>query len=260
MTMQVFPVSVRVPSGPYELRNGRGRPCSPNRLWYRDDFAAPRQGGRYRHEATDVFAPEGSLVLAPEAGEVIGARETPRGGLLVELLAVDARGRGRRYLFSHLSALSVEVGDVVEAGEELGLVGRTGASTGPHLHFELRKDGKAIDPAPYFGLQSNHLTVNGRFNKATRIAWQQELKRRNCYEGVIDGIIGPMTIRGIQRWYNYGKIRYGTGYSVDYIYVDGILGPITRKAVQRKLNADPIDGIWGRITISRLQTYLNEVA
>jgi lysozyme family protein len=148
----------------------------------------------------------------------------------------------------------------VKRSDIIGLVGSTGASTGPHLHFELRKNGKAIDPAPYFGLQSNHLAVNGRFNKATRVAWQQELKRRAMYQGLIDGIIGPMSIKAIQRWYNHGKIRYGTGYNVDYIHVDGILGPITRKAVQRKLNADPIDGIWGRITISRLQTYLNEVA
>jgi murein DD-endopeptidase MepM/ murein hydrolase activator NlpD len=139
--MRVFPVSVVVPAGPYELRNARGRACSGTRLWYRDDFAAPRGGGRYRHEATDIFAPQGSLVLAPEGGEVIGARETPRGGLLVELLAVDGRGRGRRYLFSHLESVAVEVGQVLEAGATLGTVGRTGnaAGTCPHLHLGIRK-------------------------------------------------------------------------------------------------------------------------
>lgn len=157
----VFPVSVVVPTGPYELRNARGKRCSPTRLWYRDDFAAPRAGGRYRHEACDVFAPEGSLVLAPQAGEVIGARETPRGGLLVELLAVDGRGRGRRYLLSHLATLAVELGQRVEAGATLGTVGRTGnaVTTCPHLHLGLRKAwrdprtgrvglGAAVNPFP----------------------------------------------------------------------------------------------------------------
>lgn len=139
--MQVFPVSVVVPSGRYELRNGRGGRCSPTRLWYRDDFNAPRAGGRYRHEACDIFAPQGSLVLAPQAGEVIAARETPRGGLVVELLSVDARGRGRRYLLSHLASIAVELGERVEAGATLGTVGRTGnaVTTCPHLHLAIRK-------------------------------------------------------------------------------------------------------------------------
>lgn len=139
--MRVFPVSVVVPTGPYELRNGRGRPCPPDRLWYRDDFAAPRAGGRYRHEACDVFAPEGSLVLAPESGEVIATQETPKGGLVVQVLSVDERGRGRRYLFSHLASIDVTEGERVEPGSMLGTVGRTGnaVTTCPHLHLGIRK-------------------------------------------------------------------------------------------------------------------------
>lgn len=139
--MRVFPVSVVVPEGPYELRNARGRRCPSDRLWYRDDFAAPRQGGRFRHEACDVFAPEGSLVLAPEAGDVLATQETPRGGLVVTVLSVDAAGRGRRYLFSHLASIEVEAGQRVEPGSMLGTVGRTGnaVTTCPHLHLGIRK-------------------------------------------------------------------------------------------------------------------------
>lgn len=161
MTMRVFPVSVVVPTGSYELRNGRGRQCPPDRLWYRDDFAAPRQGGRFRHEACDVFAPEGSLVLAPEAGEVIATQNTPRGGLVVQVLSVDAAGRGRRYLFSHLASVEVTEGQRVEPGSMLGTVGRTGnaAATCPHLHLGIRKAwrdprsgrvglGEAVNPFP----------------------------------------------------------------------------------------------------------------
>jgi murein DD-endopeptidase MepM/ murein hydrolase activator NlpD len=51
-----------------------------------------------------------------------------------------------------LSAVDVKVGDVVEAGQEVGKVGTTGYSTGPHLHFEVRHDGQAIDPAPLLPL------------------------------------------------------------------------------------------------------------
>jgi len=52
-------------------------------------------------------------------------------------------------LYAHLSSYNVEVDQVVEAGQKIGEVGSTGLSTGPHLHFEIRKDGIPVDPAPY---------------------------------------------------------------------------------------------------------------
>jgi peptidoglycan hydrolase-like protein with peptidoglycan-binding domain len=109
------------------------------------------------------------------------------------------------------------------------------------------------------GLQSNHLKVDGRLNRDTRIAWQSELKRLGKYQGVLDGIIGPMTIRAIQKWVNDGKIKYGVNDSEHFIAETGRMNDQTRRAVQRKLGVRPIDGIWGRITISALQTHLNGV-
>ena len=51
--------------------------------------------------------------------------------------------------YAHLSKVDVKKGDRVEVGQDLGEVGSTGHSTGPHLHFEIRKEGKAWDPRPY---------------------------------------------------------------------------------------------------------------
>ena len=58
-------------------------------------------------------------------------------------------GGGISTLYGHLSDVYVEEGDIVVAGEPIGAVGSTGWSTGPHLHFEVRVDGKAVDPLPY---------------------------------------------------------------------------------------------------------------
>jgi len=55
---------------------------------------------------------------------------------------------GSRRCDAHLSEVGVKVGDTVETGEKLGLAGCTGYCTGTHLHFELREDGTAVDPAP----------------------------------------------------------------------------------------------------------------
>ena len=53
-------------------------------------------------------------------------------------------------LYAHMSSRSVKKGDVVKKGQQLGLVGSTGYSTGPHLHFEIIKNGKYVDPMSYF--------------------------------------------------------------------------------------------------------------
>jgi murein DD-endopeptidase MepM/ murein hydrolase activator NlpD len=64
-----------------------------------------------------------------------------------EIVMIDA-GDGYQTLYAHLSRVDVHPGERVEAGEQLGLAGSTGRSTGTHLHFEVRLNDKAIDPAP----------------------------------------------------------------------------------------------------------------
>jgi murein DD-endopeptidase MepM/ murein hydrolase activator NlpD len=58
-------------------------------------------------------------------------------------------GDGTQTRYAHLSRIDVRVGEGVRQGDVLGLVGSTGASTGPHVHFELRFDGRAVDPLAY---------------------------------------------------------------------------------------------------------------
>lgn len=60
-------------------------------------------------------------------------------------------GGGIQTLYAHMSALSVTVGQTVAQGEKIGEVGSTGWSTGPHIHFEIRKDGQAINPDSFTG-------------------------------------------------------------------------------------------------------------
>ena len=58
-------------------------------------------------------------------------------------------GAGLATVYAHLDAFAVAVADEVEAGQPLGAMGSTGRTTGPHLHFEARIDGSAVDPAPF---------------------------------------------------------------------------------------------------------------
>ena len=63
-------------------------------------------------------------------------------------------GNGYETLYGHLSKVSVRVGHKVCRGERIGLAGSTGRSTGPHVHYEVRADGKPIDPTPLVELAS----------------------------------------------------------------------------------------------------------
>lgn len=97
---------------------------------------------RSPHGGTDFLSPTGRVVRAPAPGRVVLAEDLYfTGGTVV----ID-HGLGLVSLFAHLSAMSVDPGTVVEAGDEVGRVGATGRVTGPHLHWTVRLNGTRVDP------------------------------------------------------------------------------------------------------------------
>jgi hypothetical protein len=100
------------------------------------------------HPGIDLPAARGTPVGAAAPGRVIFAALDWSGyGNLVEV----AHGGGVVSMYAHLSAVSVRVGQSVSTGTRVGRVGSTGEATGPHLHFEVRVRGAAVDPVPAFG-------------------------------------------------------------------------------------------------------------
>ena len=138
--------------GPRTIAAVRRRPALPP---YRllapvrvvpSDFFGPR-ADRF-HTGVDYAVPLGSPVRAAGAGRVSFAGWHAGGyGFLV----VVAHGRGLRTLYAHLARLRVRVGQRVAARTAVGDAGATGHATGPHLHFELRFRGAAVDPLPALG-------------------------------------------------------------------------------------------------------------
>ena len=99
-----------------------------------------------QHQGVDLAAPENSHVRAIIAGRIVFAG--PHAGY-GKLVTVD-HGRGYASLYAHLSEIKVKIGQEVSAGTLLGRVGSSGQATGPHLHFEWRKEGEAFDPLVVF--------------------------------------------------------------------------------------------------------------
>ena len=99
--------------------------------------------GTRTHKGLDMTAPMGAPVHAARGGQVVRAGSTTGG--FGNLVVID-HGGGIRSFYGHLSSIEVKKGDTVEAGALIGGVGSTGRSSGPHLHFEVRQQGKSIDP------------------------------------------------------------------------------------------------------------------
>jgi len=102
----------------------------------------------YPHEGIDLGVPDGTAVRAAAAGQVVVAGERLSG--YGRLLVVD-HGAGLSTVYAHNSELVVAEGDSVSRGQVIALSGHTGRVTAPHLHFEVRRDGEAVDPLPYLG-------------------------------------------------------------------------------------------------------------
>jgi len=94
------------------------------------------------HEGIDITAAYGTRIIAPASGRVIKVGwENGYGNMVV----VD-HGYGLETRYAHMSHWAVKVGQAVKRGDLLGYVGSTGLSTGPHLHYEVLRDGRAVDP------------------------------------------------------------------------------------------------------------------
>lgn len=94
------------------------------------------------HPGIDVAVPAGTPVRASGGGTVEAAGTDPDYGLFVLLRHPD----GFQTMYGHASRLVVREGDTVTAGQVIALSGNTGRSTAPHLHFEVRRDGRSLDP------------------------------------------------------------------------------------------------------------------
>ena len=210
----------------------------------------PISGGIKKHRGIDI---SGVFPVTAAADGVVrkvsfnGNKRTGGGHVVI----ID-HGSVHTVYYHGKHAPSFKAGYRIKEGEFIYTSGTTGASTGNHLHFEVRSSarwGTDVDPIPYLeGYVTGQLSVTGRLDRATWREWQKDLKESGLYSGRIDGIPGKLTWSAVQRSV------------VDYGYkgpIDGIPGPMTRRAVQKRVGVKE-DGIWGRITISEIQRRLNE--
>ena len=123
-----------------------GRPIRKG--WLSSPYGArrdPFSGRRTMHRGIDFASSSGSPVITTGAGLVIWAGEMFGYGKLVE---VD-HGNGIRTRYGHNKNIIVKLGDIVTKGEEIARIGSTGRSTGPHVHYEVWRGGRQVNPSRY---------------------------------------------------------------------------------------------------------------
>ena len=132
-TWQTMPKFIRPTAGKFSNSFGRKR-------FFNSEERAP-------HSGLDIPAPVGQKVIAPADGVVVGTGDYFFNGKTV---LID-HGQGLISMFCHLSAIKVEKGQQIRQGELLGLVGKTGRVTGPHLHWGMSLNNARVDPQLFLG-------------------------------------------------------------------------------------------------------------
>lgn len=133
MESVLLAVPIAAPMAEYKLNSGFG--------YRRDPF---RKRGAM-HTGLDFGGPKNAAVEATAPGTVV---EAGRAGAYGIMVVID-HGMGIETRYAHLSRALVRVGEKVALGERIGLMGRTGRATGPHLHYEIRVDGRPLNPKPF---------------------------------------------------------------------------------------------------------------
>ncbi|MBI3045158.1 MAG: M23 family metallopeptidase [Betaproteobacteria bacterium] len=119
--------------------------------WYSSNYGwriDPFTGQRAFHEGIDVMAEQGTTIRAAAGGVVVYSDLHPQYGNMIEI----DHGNDLITRYAHASRRLVKVGDVVLRGARIAEVGRTGRSTGPHLHFEVRQRGAPANPSQFLRL------------------------------------------------------------------------------------------------------------
>lgn len=101
------------------------------------------------HDGLDIAAAEGTDVVAVKSGSVTAVRKSDTLGLVLEYETQD----GFFIRYAHLEKVLVEKGEQIKQGQVVAKVGNTGLSTGPHLHYTVKKDGMILDPMPFVDLE-----------------------------------------------------------------------------------------------------------
>lgn len=135
---RLFEERIRKHMLPTALPVPDGVPASSNFGWRRDPFT----GQTAMHEGIDFIAEPGTPILAAAAGIVKTAEFHPQYGYMVEI----DHGSDLVTRYAHASAVFVKPGELVKRGDRIAAIGSTGRSTGPHLHFEVRIAGTAVNP------------------------------------------------------------------------------------------------------------------
>lgn len=121
----------------------------------------PVLGGRRAHKGVDLASPVGTPIHATADGVVSKAQWFSSYGLYVSI----EHGGEIETRYGHMSRLNVAAGQQVHKGDIIGFVGATGRATGPHLHYEVRVNGEAVNPLPYmqsFAETSTQIAENGK--------------------------------------------------------------------------------------------------
>lgn len=152
------PATASVPAGrrgpprtgrPVSLRDRPESPTMGQLDWPLRGVLYARFGrkGKEPHDGIDLAAPLGTPVRTAGPGVVVFAGEQPRYGRLV----IIEHASGLITLYAHNDAIHVQAGEVVKPQQEISTVGSSGQSSGPRLHFEVRRDGLPVDPLLYLG-------------------------------------------------------------------------------------------------------------
>ncbi len=128
------PPSIKPIDGDFKINSGFGKRMHP--IYRKKVF----------HTGIDLKAPSGTPVLATADGVVLKAGKEGKHGIRILLQHDDEF----KTMYSHLSKLKVQTGEKIKKGDVIGFVGSTGVSTAPHLHYEVIKAGKKVDPEEYF--------------------------------------------------------------------------------------------------------------
>ncbi len=121
---------------------------SPTRGWVTSAFGyrtSPQTGGREFHKGLDIAGRMGTPIYAAADGQVIYATSKRSLGIAVKM----RHGYGIETVYGHMQETLVKPGQTVKRGQQIGLMGSTGRSTGPHLHYAVLVNGKTVNPRNY---------------------------------------------------------------------------------------------------------------